>query len=44
MDGIVSKLPMPNGIPSDDNLLNNLIGQGNNEFDKLLEIEEKLEC
>ena len=40
--GNVSRLPMPNGIPSDKNLLNNLIQHGNDEFDKLLEIEEEL--
>jgi len=42
--GHISKLPSPHGIPSDDNFLNNMLGQGNDEFDALLEIEEKLEC
>jgi hypothetical protein len=40
--GSISKLPSPYGIPSDDNFLNNLLQHGNDEFDKLLDIEEKL--
>jgi hypothetical protein len=40
--GCISKLPSPYGIPSDDNFLNNLLQHGNDEFDKLLDIEEKL--
>jgi predicted ATPase len=43
-DGVITKLSAVEGIPSDNNLLNNMIQQGNQEFDKLLEIEEKLEC
>ena len=43
-DGVITKLSTAEGIPSDNNLLNNMIQQGNQEFDKLLEIEEKLEC
>ena len=41
-DGSMKKLSSAEGIPSDNNLLNNLIQQGNEEFDKLLEIEEQL--
>ena len=44
IDGSIKKLSSVEGIPSDNNLLNNLIQQGNQEFDKLLEIEEQLEC
>jgi hypothetical protein len=40
--GSITKLPSPYGIPSDDNFLNNLLQHGNDEFDKLLDIEEKL--
>jgi len=40
--GCIEKLPSPYGIPSDDNLLNKMLGQGNADFDALLEIEEKL--
>jgi predicted ATPase len=43
-DGTISKLSTVEGIPSDNNLLNNMMQHGNQEFDKLLEIEEKLEC
>ena len=43
-DGSIKKLSSVEGIPSDDNFLNNLIQKGNQEFDKLLEIEEQLEC
>ncbi|GHT83583.1 hypothetical protein FACS1894137_05070 [Spirochaetia bacterium] len=41
-DGSIQKLPMPNGIPSDRNYLNNMLGEGNRLFDELLEIEEEL--
>ncbi|GBU27565.1 ATPase AAA [Treponema sp. R8-4-B8] len=44
VDGSIKKLSSVEGIPSDNNLLNNLIQQGNQEFDKLLKIEETLEC
>jgi hypothetical protein len=30
------------GIPSDDNFLNNSLEKGNDLFDKLLEIEQEL--
>lgn len=41
-DGTIKKLPSPEGIPSDKNYLNQLLRQGNELFDKLLEIEEEL--
>ncbi len=41
-DGTIKKLPNPEGIPSDKNYLNQLLRQGNELFDKLLEIEEEL--
>jgi len=43
-DGSITKLSAMEGIPSDNNLLNNLIQQGNHDFDELLGIEEQLEC
>jgi len=43
-DGSITKLSAMEGIPSDNNLLNNLIQQGNQDFDELLGIEEELEC
>lgn len=41
-NGIIKKLPNYEGIPSDKNLLNNMLKEGNELFDKLLEIEEEL--
>ena len=40
--GSVSILPNPEGIPSDNNYLNQFIAHGNKLFDQLLEIEEEL--
>jgi hypothetical protein len=40
-DGTISKLETYNGIPTDDNHLNNILQHTNLLFDKLLEIEEK---
>jgi ABC-type ATPase involved in cell division len=41
-DGSIKKLPNSEGIPSDKNLLNNMIAEGNHLFDSLLEIEEEI--
>lgn len=41
-DGSVKKLSTFEGIPSDKNYLNNILKEGNNLFDSLLEIEEEL--
>lgn len=41
-NGSVTKLSAPEGIPSDKNYLNNLLREGNQLFDSLLEIEEEL--
>ena len=38
-DGSQDKLKFVDGLPSDDNLLNNELGKFNSLFDKLLEIE-----
>lgn len=40
-DGIVTLLPEIYGIPSDDNYLNQMLAQGNEIIDKLLEIEDE---
>ena len=40
--GTLSKLKDYEGIPSDDNSLNNILHEGNELFDKLLEIEEEV--
>lgn len=40
--GRISRLPDFEGIPSDRNLLNTMLEQGNTTFDSLLEIEEEL--
>ena len=40
-NGIFTRLPSPEGIPSDKNYLNQSIGQSNQMFDSLLEIEEE---
>ncbi len=42
INGTISKLPNPEGIPSDKNYLNQSIAHGNQMFDSLLEIEEEL--
>ena len=41
-DGTIHKLPTYHGLPSDTNLLNQILGQGNRMFDALLDIEEKI--
>lgn len=41
-DGTISKLPDYHGIPSDKNLLNTWLEEGNIIFDKLLEIEQEV--
>ncbi len=40
--GTVSKLDSYDGIPSDTNVLNKSLAEGNNLFDSLLEIEQEL--
>mgnify|MGYP000671848378 CR=1 FL=1 len=40
--GIIEKLPTYEGLPSDDNYLNEFLAFGNEQFDELLEIEEML--
>jgi predicted ATPase len=40
--GSITKLPMIDGIPSDDNFLNRSLQEGNDLFDALLDIEEEL--
>ncbi len=40
--GIIKKLNSYDGIPSDKNLLNESLAEGNNLFDSLLEIEQEL--
>lgn len=42
-DGSIVELPMNENIPTDDNFLNNLLSDTNEEFDKLLDIEEEYE-
>ncbi|MCK9640258.1 MAG: ATP-binding protein [Prolixibacteraceae bacterium] len=41
-NGTITRLPDPEGIPSDKNYLNQSISEGNRLFDALLEIEEEL--
>ncbi|SJZ71547.1 Predicted ATPase [Chitinophaga eiseniae] len=41
-EGVIRKLPAPEGIPTDKNLLNMKIREANQLFDALLEIEEDL--
>jgi len=41
-DGAINKLPDYEGIPSDQNFLNQFLLEGNHLFDQLLEIEEEL--
>lgn len=40
--GNISLLPQPEGIPSGDNYLNNILREGNYLFDALLELEQEL--
>jgi predicted ATPase len=42
VDGSIKRLSSPEGIPSDNNYLNNMLREGNEMFDSLLEIEEEL--
>lgn len=39
-DGVVELLPEIYGIPSDDNYLNNMLAEGNEMIDRLMEIED----
>jgi predicted ATPase len=39
-NGIIRKLPTVDGLPSDDNYLNNHLAKSNQLFDQLLELEE----
>jgi predicted ATPase len=41
--GSIKKLPLVDGIPSDGNYLNKSLREGNEMFDRLLDIEEALE-
>ena len=41
-EGIIRKLPNPEGIPSDDNFLNKSLIESNDMFDKLLEIQQEI--
>lgn len=41
-DGTIMKLPEYEGLPTDENYLNQFLKEGNNLFDELLEIEEDL--
>ncbi len=41
-EGSIMKLPDYEGLPTDDNYLNQFLKEGNNLFDELLEIEEDL--
>ena len=41
-DGNVEKLTTYNGLPSDENMLNALLANSNDQFDKLLDIEQKI--
>ncbi len=41
-NGTIVRLPAPEGIPSDNNYLNDTLREGNVLFDSLLEIEEEL--
>ena len=42
LDGTINLLPNYMGLPSDENKLNDELGQGNEDFAKLLEIAQKL--
>ena len=39
--GEIKKLPDYNGLPSDENYLNEFLGESNDLFIKLMEIEDK---
>jgi predicted ATPase len=41
-DGHIKRLSAPEGIPTDKNYLNDMLREGNNLFDILLEIEEEI--
>jgi len=41
-DGTIQLLGNYEGLPSDENKLNNALGEGNESFAKLLEIDQKL--
>ena len=41
-NGVIIRLPSPQGIPSDKNVLNESLRHGNTLFDELLEIEQEL--
>lgn len=41
--GAIRKLPVYHGIPSDNNILNQSLAQGNELFDQLLELEQESE-
>jgi predicted ATPase len=41
-DGVIVKLATVNGIPSDRNYLNDMLAEGNQLFDALLEVEQEL--
>jgi hypothetical protein len=41
-DGSIQLLGNYKGLPSDENKLNNALGEGNESFAKLLEIDQKL--
>jgi predicted ATPase len=42
INGTIQKLPAEYNIPSDENFLNDLLGEENRRFDRLLEIEEDI--
>ncbi|PSL35079.1 AAA family ATPase [Chitinophaga ginsengisoli] len=42
LDGTIKKLSAAEGIPTDKNYLNDMLREGNNLFDTLLEIEEEI--
>jgi hypothetical protein len=42
VEGTIEKLEPYNGLPSDENTLNEMLGEGNELFAKLLEIEQAL--
>ncbi|HWQ43003.1 MAG TPA: hypothetical protein VN456_13340 [Desulfosporosinus sp.] len=41
-DGVITKLASVDGIPSDRNYLNDMLAEGNQLFDALLEVEQEL--
>jgi hypothetical protein len=41
-DGTINALDMPNGLPSDENRLNNELGETNELFAKILELQERI--